>query len=118
MRPAPWSHLDRYRIQLARRQSPTSATYGDFALTDRPQPMAIVAVDGEDTGWEHVSVSLRNRCPNWLEMCEVKDLFWLPEETVIQYHPASSAYVNTHPYCLHLWRPVSLALPLPPTWMV
>lgn len=118
MKPAPWSHLDRYRIQRKERRSPPGATYGDFVLMNRPQPLVIVAVDGSDTGWEHVSVSLRGRCPNWIEMCDVKDLFWLPEETVMQLHPPQSRYVNNHPYCLHLWRPVGAALPLPPLWMV
>lgn len=55
--------------------------------------------------WEHVSVSLENRCPTWDEMCFVKDLFWEPEECVIQYHPPRSKYVNNHPYVLHMWKP-------------
>lgn len=53
--------------------------------------------------WQHVSVSLANRCPAWDEMCKVKDLFWEPEETVVQFHPPHSEYVNNHKYCLHLW---------------
>lgn len=67
-------------------------------------------------GWEHVSVSPKNqkRCPTWEEMCAIKDLFFDPEETVVQYHPAHSRYVNNHPYCLHLWRPVGAELPEPP----
>lgn len=69
-------------------------------------------------GWEHVSVSLVNRCPTWDEMCFVKDLFWSPEETVVQYHPRASEYVNNHPYCLHLWRPIGVGLPLPPPGLV
>lgn len=55
-------------------------------------------------GWEHVSVSLPNRCPNWPEMCFVKDLFWTDEEAVVQFHPPKSDYVNNHAYCLHMWR--------------
>ena len=42
-------------------------------LTDKqykePREMAIIASWGG--GWEHVSVSLRNRCPTWEEMCRV-----------------------------------------------
>ncbi len=42
-----------------------------------------IASDGE--GWEHVSITIRgNRCPNWKEMCFIKDLFWGEEDTVIQ----------------------------------
>jgi hypothetical protein len=78
-----------------------------------------VCSDGE--GWEHVSVSLVDYphvCPRWEVMSAVKDLFWLPEETVIQIHPPKSQYVNVHPGCLHLWRPIGVTLPSPPTWMI
>lgn len=61
-----------------------------------------IASDGE--GWEHVSVSMLDRCPTWEEMCRVKDAFWSPDDLVIQMHPPASDYVNNHPYCLHLWR--------------
>lgn len=55
-------------------------------------------------GFEHVSVSLPNRNPNWDEMCFVKDLFWDDEEIVFQLHPRKSQYVNLHQHCLHLWK--------------
>lgn len=63
--------------------------------------------------WEHVSVSTRNRCPNWDEMCFVKSLFWDDTETVVQFHPDRAHYVNCHPYTLHLWKPVGISLVLP-----
>ena len=78
--------------------------------------LAIIGSDGE--GWEHVSVSCRHRTPNWEEMCFVKDLFWDDEATVIQYHPPRSKYVNCHPNCLHLWRPVGRNVELPPMILV
>ena len=53
---------------------------------------------------EHVSVSLRRRCPTWDEMNIIKDIFWDDEECVIQFHPPKSKYVNAFPYCLHMWR--------------
>lgn len=84
--------------------------------------LRIVASDAtherEKYPWEHVSISTHNRCPNWEEMCFVKELFWDDEETVVQYHPAKSNYINRHPYCLHLWKPVLAVLPLPPTIMI
>jgi hypothetical protein len=64
--------------------------------------------------WEHVSVSLGNRTPTWIEMCFVKDLFWGEEECVVQYHPPRSEYVNIHPNCLHLWKPLRETVPVPP----
>jgi hypothetical protein len=69
-------------------------------------------------GWEHVSVSCEHRTPNWYEMCWVKDLFWSEDECVVQYHPPRSAYVNVHPHCLHLWRPVDGVMPMPPSMLV
>lgn len=71
-------------------------------------------IDPEITGgWEHVIVSTHRRCPNWQEMCFVKDLFWDAEECVIQFHPPRSEYVNNNPYELHLWKHES-GHPTPP----
>ena len=59
-------------------------------------------------GWEHVSVSCSGRCPTWDEMQTVKEMFWRDTETVVQFHPRKEAYVNRHPFCLHLWRKVKV----------
>ena len=67
--------------------------------------------------WEHVSVSTQTRCPTWEEMCKVKNLFWNESETVLQFHPKRSEYVNNFPYCLHLWKPRT-EVQLPPTQCV
>ena len=69
-------------------------------------------------GWEHVSVSLPHRCLTWEEMCQVKDMFFMDDECVVQYHPPKSEYVNRHPYCLHLWRPLQQEMPMPPKGFV
>lgn len=61
-----------------------------------------VASDGME--WEHVSVSLDNRCPTWDEMCHIKGIFWDSDDLVVQMHPPKSDYVNRHKFCLHLWR--------------
>jgi hypothetical protein len=73
---------------------------------------------GDGKGWEHVSVSLPNRVPDWEEMSYIKDLFWDETECVMQLHPPKKDYVNYHPYCLHLWRPISAEIPRPPSSMV
>ena len=78
----------------------------------------LFAIASDQWGWEHVSVSRRDRCPTWDEMCQVKALFWDGDDCVIQYHPPESEYVNNHPNCLHLWRKVDAAFPLPPSIMV
>lgn len=70
-------------------------------------------------GWEHVSVTIdRKRTPPWEVMCYVKSLFWDEEDTVLQYHPPKSDYVNFHPYCLHLWRPTEMEIPVPAPLLV
>jgi hypothetical protein len=76
----------------------------------------IIACDGLETQWEHVSVSLTGqpqKCPSWTEMCIVKRLFWDDAECVVQFHPPESDYVNNHPGTLHLWRSIN-GFPQPP----
>jgi hypothetical protein len=84
-----------------------------------PFPLRVMA--DTDDGWEHVSVSRRDRvklCPTWEEMCFVKGAFWNPEDCVVQFHPPKNEYVNTLHHCLHLWRPAEVALPRPDPWLV
>jgi hypothetical protein len=80
------------------------------------RPMRIVASSGE--GWDHVSVSLRNRCPNWSEMEHVKRLFFKDDETAMQLHVPPSDHISVCHSCLHLWRPHDIEIPRPPAWMV
>ncbi len=111
--------LERGRWRSGPYGSNTGDDYGAFEI-DGPcgARSKIIASPGDandDVPWEHVSISCHNRCPNWTEMCFVKDLFWEPEEAVMQLHPPKSDYVNQHPYCLHLWRPLTETIPLPPS---
>jgi hypothetical protein len=84
-----------------------------YARVPGPHNRELTIVFSDGLGWEHVSVSTPSRCPNWLEMCFCKNLFWAGEDTVIQYHPAKSEYINLHPFTLHLWRPQGINLPTP-----
>lgn len=68
----------------------------------------------DEMGIEHVSVSCLNKrvMPSWEDMCRFKDLFFKPEEQVVQIHPRASEYVhgvgpshNRLENILHLWRP-------------
>jgi hypothetical protein len=98
--------------------------FGMFRIPGRRacgRELGVIACDGVQTEWEHVSVSLVHqpkKCPSWLEMSAVKSLFWGPEEVVMQIHPAEKDYVNNHPGCLHLWRPVKSPISLPPALLV
>lgn len=89
---------------------------GVFSIPFKSYTFTVICSDGG--GWDHVSVSLPGRCPNWPEMCFIKDLFFDLDETVIQFHPKVSEYVNNHPFCLHLWRDQAEEHWLPPSEMV
>jgi hypothetical protein len=93
------------------------ATNGCFFVKLRHnQEVRVIASDG--LGWEHVSVSRSDRCPTWDEMCQIKDLFWDEDDCVVQYHPPKEDWVNNHPNCLHLWRPIGVEVPRPPAILV
>jgi hypothetical protein len=100
--------------------SETGDLHGAFFVVGPMTRMLKIISSGSDReyNWEHVSVSLENRTPVWDEMCFVKNLFWREDECVVQYHPPKSEYVNHHPYCLHLWRPMNVGFPLPPSILV
>jgi hypothetical protein len=103
--------------------SPDMGRNGAFAITT-PQGVRlnVIISDGKDWSesglpgppWEHVSVSRGDRCPTWEEMAYVKSLFWRPDETVVQFHVPERQHINCHQFCLHLWRPVGVELPMPP----
>jgi hypothetical protein len=110
-------HIETNRIRKGPSASDESyGMNGAFLFHYAGREQRVIASDGE--GWEHVSVSCPDRCPTWGEMCFIKSKFWHEDETVIQYHPAKSNYVNMHPYCLHLWKPIGVTLPLPPSILV
>lgn len=117
---------NKYRIRTGRLASTDAiGNAGAFFVPNpfrREVPLTVIASDGsdgqQDLGWEHVSVSLPDRCPTWREMSLIKSLFWDPSDCVVQFHPPESDYVNNHSFCLHLWRPTMADLPRPPAWMV
>lgn len=114
-------------FRISKKEHPflgSDSTYGNNGAFKIPISSVasyfIISSDGE--GWEHVSVHVndcgRNRTPTWNEMCEVKSLFWDESDCVIQYHPSKAEYVNNHEHTLHLWRPVTKQIPIPPSYMV
>jgi hypothetical protein len=123
-------HINRFRVRDGELASTDEmGMHGLFIIpvTDRVS-FQVVASDGEFAeGWEHVSVVTRyrnkankskTRTPTWDEMCMVKDLFFEQTETVVQFHPEKSEYVNNHPHCLHLWRHETMIFPVPPSLLV
>ena len=91
---------------------------GRFLLNSPVDGATLLVIASAGEGWDHVSVSRRNRCPNWPEMDYVKRLFFLPSETAMQLHVPVADHINIHPTCLHLWRPHDADIPRPPGIMV
>lgn len=89
---------------------------GAFLIPFEGRVLYVIASIG--MGWDHVSVSLSSRCPNWREMSFIKGLFFNDDEVVMQLHVAKKDHINLHPYCLHLWKPQFTDIPLPPNFMV
>jgi len=108
---------EQYRVTTGHMAS--DSTYGNngyFIVPFESYDLNVIVSDGQ--GWEHVSVSMPNRTPNWKQMCFIKDTFWNEDEVVVQYHPAKKDYVNNHEHCLHLWRPINGELLVPPSILV
>ena len=123
MRPTPWLLAEPHRLLNG---PPAESRYGDsfgaFMIPYRGILLACIVSDGNykaaglssEYAWEHVSVSLRRRTPNWYELDFVKDVFWQDDETVMQLHVPKANHINNHPHVLHLWRPIGIEIPLPP----
>lgn len=98
------THMDGYRINhpvLGR----GDRHCGFFVIPKEAAGAELRIQSSRDKDWEHVSVSLADRCPTWPEMCWVKDQFWDEDECVMQLHPPKKDYRNLHEFCLHLWKP-------------
>lgn len=107
---------EQHRVRAGRwRSSKDDGNNGAFFVPNHARdgdvPLKVLASDGE--GWDHVSVSLPHRCPTWGEMDRLKNMFWDPEDCVMQLHPPRSQWVSNHPFCLHLWRPQQATIPQP-----
>ena len=114
MKREPNHKIDRFRKEHpSLGKSPKGASYGYF---ERGRLRIISGGIGDE--WEHVSVSCEDRVPMWGEMCAVKQMFWYDSETVIQFHPRKSEYINKMPFCLHLWKRRGENHPLPPELLI
>lgn len=93
-------------------------TCGVFAVPSPIDGGELCVIASSGAGWDHVSVSRRNRCPNWPEMDYVKRLFFRDDECAMQLHVPVADHISVHPNCLHLWRPLKEDIPRPPAWTV
>lgn len=120
MRHTPYSKkAERSRVKSGKMATSSDSGFnGAFRFWRKGLHLFCIA--SNELGWEHVSVTLEKeaRCPTWEEMCYIKDIFWSPEESVVQYHPHKDAYINNHPYCLHMWRSTRFEIPVPDPLLV
>jgi len=113
MRHHPNLRAEKFRVELAEE----GGVNGFYRIPVRGAVLLVIASDG--FGWEHVSVSTRNRCPTWAEMEAVRELFWRDDETVMQLSVPRSEHINQHPFCLHWWKPTEgPEIPKPPAILV
>ena len=115
--------LDEFR-QRDRRVLEMYGSFGDggngvFRLLCQRTGTYLHCLASNGEGWDHVSVSVAHRIPNWLEMDFAKRTFFADDETAMQLHVPPSDHVNHHPFCLHLWRPNDgREIPRPPAIFV
>jgi len=113
--------IEQYRIPDFGQWSSTSedGPNGVF-LIPFSEKVSLACFAASRIDWEQVGVfpvcgdGYLARCPTWEEMCFVKNLFWQGNETVLQFHPSKSEYVNLYPFMLHLWKMTFVDHPLPP----
>lgn len=100
---------EKFRLKTGPTRSDSSyGNNGHFVVRSLKFTKALFCQASDGAGWEHVSVSLPgySRCPTWEEMSLIKSLFWGEDDLVVQFHPPKEDHINTHPYCLHLWRKI------------
>jgi hypothetical protein len=111
--------LDRFRITDPAALARVNGWSGDdragsFTITSPLDGATMVVVASNNDGWDHVSVSRKNRVPNWAEMSAIHRMFFKDDEVAMQLHMPPSDHINIHPFVLHLWRPHDSTIPLPP----
>lgn len=110
-------NIEKCRVTTGAMKSTANMGFnGLFIIPYANVKLAVICSD--QGGWDHVSVSLSHRVPSWEEMSFIKRLFFDPEETVVQFHPPESKYINFCKTVLHLWRKHGKPYELPPARMV
>ena len=92
--------LDRYRLNVEKEMGWNGDnTCGCFRLSSPIDGQPLLIQASSEDGWDHVSVSRSNRCPNWPEMEHVKRQFFKDDETAVQFHVPPKDHINNHPVC-------------------
>ncbi len=91
---------------------------GAYLIRHNPTNVQLRVIASHGGGWDHVSVSLPKRCPNWTEMEFIKRMFFGADEIAMQLHVEPKDHISIHSNCLHIWRPQNAEIPMPPSLMV
>lgn len=131
MRKKPLEILEKYRYKNVEKilshyvycSTFNEGNTGVFEITSKERGKTFFIISSIENNWEHVSIYIpkkgrKFKIPTWNDMCYIKNLFWEGNETVVQFHPKESSYVNDHPGTLHLWKKVNEEYELPPENMV
>lgn len=114
--------LDKYRVthpaRLERFGWAGDGTCGLFEIRSQRSGNILRVIASSTDNWDHVSVSMEKRLPNWFEMEQIKRMFFKDDETAMQLHVPPTDHINYHPNVLHIWRPHDREIPRPPGWMV
>jgi hypothetical protein len=111
--------LNAYRVDTSDTHgSMGDGTCGCFRIPSPIDGQPLLIQASSDGGWDHISISRKNRPPNWTEMARVHRLFFKDDEVAMQLHVPIAEHVNVHPNCLHLFRPQLVPIPRPPSWMI
>lgn len=97
---------------------PNAIHLGSFVrgFGERDPLRAIVTVDlVGDEDWLHLSVSRKRRMPLWHDLLLARDELFGPERLFVQLVPPASAWLNMHPFCMHLFSRVTG--PTVPDWL-
>lgn len=88
---------------------------------DTINTVMLLVIASDEELWDHLSVQIDvnpRRLSTWEEMCYVKGMFFMDDETVVQFHPKKSEYINYHSFVLHMWSDQTQEHKLPHSWMV
>lgn len=115
------NELNPYRrrdLELSIIGIPGGAGEGCFILLSPVDGGQVFVMAASGAGWDHVSVSRKDRIPIWKEMDWIARKFFKEDEVAIEYHVPVSQHINLAKNCLHLWRSQAAVIPLPPQWMI
>ncbi len=111
-------YRDTSKAVIAHFGSAGDETCGVFWIISPIDGTFMCVVATSDKGWDHINISRENRYPNWPEMEYAKRLFFLDNETALQFHMPIADHRKFHDFCLHIWRPQHIEIPQPPAIMV